>query len=421
MKISSSKVRELIKFNPHLKQLEVINNKDRFVTLCWGRRTGKTMLASYFALIELLKPNKNIWIVAPSYDLTTRCWDYLIPWIDTYFKDLFKVNNSAREINSKHNSRLELKSAENPHSLIGIGLDLLIIDEAARIPEKIYTQNLRPTLSDKNGRVLFISTPFGLNWFYQTYNKGVAGNTGYYSSHASTSDNPLIASAEIEEAKLNIPENIFKQEYLAQFVEGAGTVFRNIDKIIFNDCLKDPEQGHTYLMGVDLAKHSDYTVLTIIDRYDWHVVFWERFKDLDWRMQKLKIAHLSLKYNNALCRIDSSGVGDPIVEELISDGVPIDPYKFTSVSKRELIENLMIKIEQQEIAIPKISVLLDELKSFSYYISEQGNLRYSAPSGQHDDCVISLALAVFNLRHKPLTADERSILLPVDEWAKEKI
>jgi phage terminase large subunit-like protein len=162
LKLDEQKLMALIKFAPHSKQQEVLAASTRFTTLCWGRRSGKTYLVAYLALKKLLTSNNNVWIVAPTYDLAKRSWDYLTLWVQIINKSMghfIKINKSNYSMESYSNSRLELKSADNPSSLLGIGLNLLIIDEAARIPEDIWRTYLRPTLSDRMGKAVFISTP----------------------------------------------------------------------------------------------------------------------------------------------------------------------------------------------------------------------------------------------------------------------
>lgn len=152
-------------------------------------------------------------------------------------------------------------------------------------------------------------------------------------------------------------------------------------------------------MGVDLAKTQDFTVLTVIDSVTREVVAKERFQDVSWKEQKIRIQALALKYNRALCIVDSTGLGDPIYEDLMNSGVSCEGYKFTNDTKCKLIENLAIAIEQRLITFPPDEDLLDELRSYEYTITDQGRIKYSAPEGKHDDCVISLGLAVWGIRH----------------------
>ena len=215
-KLDEVKLRSVINFQPHEKQLTVLSAKTRFTTLCWGRRCGKTYLAAYIALKSLLTSNNNIWIVAPTYDLAKRSWDYLAQWtmkINREAGQFIKINKSNYSMESYSGSKLELKSADNPASLLGIGLNLLIVDEAARIPEDIWQTYLRPTLSDRQGKAVFISTPYGKNWFYGMMLKGTDEDPQYsdYSYfHMATKENTALPhiKEEVEKARLEIPVKI---------------------------------------------------------------------------------------------------------------------------------------------------------------------------------------------------------------------
>ena len=176
----------------------------------------------------------------------------------------------------------------------------------------------------------------------------------------------------------------------------SSTVFRNIEA-----CSKanpaEPVFEEHYHLGVDLAKHIDYTVIIIFNSKG-EMVYMDRFNELDWAIQRERIKAIAKKYNDAQCWIDSTGVGEPIYEDLVNDGVNVEGYKFTNESKKQIIQNLMISLEQEKIRIfhkedPLGRVLRDEMLIFEYEMTPSGLIRYQAPEGYHDDCVIALALA----------------------------
>jgi phage terminase large subunit-like protein len=150
---------------------------------------------------------------------------------------------------------------------------------------------------------------------------------------------------------------------------------------------------------VDLAKHVDFTVIIVLDQ-NGHLCYFDRFSQIDWTFQEKRIVEVAKKYNNARILVDSSGVGDPIYENLRRAGVQVEGYKFTNASKKDLIENLSIAIENKTISYPDIPVLLSELGLFGYKISQAGITTYNAPDGYHDDSVIALALACW-YQNKP--------------------
>jgi hypothetical protein len=151
-------------------------------------------------------------------------------------------------------------------------------------------------------------------------------------------------------------------------------------------------------MGVDLGKYQDFTVIDVLDGTTGQVVHHDRFGDIDWTLQKSRIIHTAHQWQNPHVLIDSTGLGDPIFDDLQRAGLWVDGYKFTSVSKQHLIERLMVAFEQGQITIPADDQLINELQAFEYKIGPTGRMSYSAPSGLHDDCVMALALAVWNYR-----------------------
>jgi hypothetical protein len=151
-------------------------------------------------------------------------------------------------------------------------------------------------------------------------------------------------------------------------------------------------------MGVDLARLRDFTVLTILDRDSKHVVYWERFNEIDWDVQYSRIVHAARRYNNAIVVIDSTGIGDPIVNTLTGARLNLAPYKISGMAaKKRLVDTLRVSIEEEAISYPSLPILIRELEDYEYKISTTGNMSFSAPRGKHDDCVISLALATVGL------------------------
>jgi hypothetical protein len=337
--------------------------------------------------------------------MAQKVFAYVTEFAGKYDKRLLKgaTNKSPQRFEiPEFNSWLECKSIDNPNSLLGEELDLVIFDEAARFPPEIYERYISARLASRQGKLFAISTPFGKNWFYRNHLKADAA------FNFPSNSNPTFPQSEWDRAKKNLPEMIFKQEYEAKFLEDAASVFRRINECIDDNCLKDVVAGHSYLMGVDIGKIEDFTVLTVIDRQTNNVVAFDRFNKIDYPFQKARILALAQRYNRARITIDSTTIGTPIKEDLERAGAYIDDYKFSNKSKKELVEKLSILIEQKAIKIPNDATMIDELESFGYRLSNDGNVIYSAPHGQHDDCVFSLALAVWNL--SPYGAPEKNYL-----------
>jgi hypothetical protein len=227
------------------------------------------------------------------------------------------------------------------------------------------------------------------------------GNEKWFTQILTVDDTNVFDKESLEEEKRNNPQDFFEQEYYCRFIEGAGQFFKNIRQTLIEEEDK-PEPNHKYQMGVDLAKYQDYTVLTVIDLNTFHVHKQERFNQIDWVLQKAKIEAMYRRYGNPLIYIDSTGVGDPIYEDLFKQGIRVEGFKFNENSRKDLLNNLAIKIEQNKIKLPETDILQNELNSFHYEISDRGKIRICAPDGLHDDTVMSLALAVWNLPDNPL-------------------
>ena len=435
LKLNEDKLRSLLKFEPHPKQLEVLEHKTRFTTLCFGRRSGKTYLAAYLALKKLLTSNNNIWVVAPTYDLARRSWDYLVQWVTVINKNMgqfIRINKSTFTMESYSGSKLELKSADNPSSLLGIGLNLLIMDEAARIPEDIWRTYLYPTLSDRQGDAVFISTPFGKNWFYEMMLKGTDTDpkfSDYSYFHMATRENTSLPHLveEAEKAKNELPMNDWLQEYEAEFIEGAGSAFRGVRDVLYNVSFtgfpfqaEQFNEDHVYQGGLDLARLTDFTVETIVDKAQekFKVVYIDRFNEIDWKIQKPRMKLGSEKYRNPPINTEVNNIGDSVIGDLSGNFIP---FKTSNDSKKDLINNLAILIEQKKILIPNIPVLVAELESFSYEILKSGVIRYAAPVGYHDDLVMSLALACKDLKDPYVkTTYETTHTLPSNFYRNEE-
>lgn len=342
---------------------------------------------------------QRIWVVAPTFPLVREDWLSA----EELLKDVI-TNKKQTEMKLELDpfGFIEFKSAEREdEGLRGAGLDGAIVDEASRVSQKSWEQGLRPSLADKRGRCVFISTPKGRNWFYNLWLRGQGDDPEIKSWRYATNQNPFFPEDEWLKIKATTPELTLRQEYLADFLEDEGSVFHNIEGCLRGE-LETSIDGERYTIGIDLARSEDFTVITIVRNSTCQLVNIHRSKDRDWSLQKRFIKSICRVYEPNVIHIDATGLGNPIEEDLRKDGLNIRPYKFTQQSKAVLVEQLQVAIEQGLIGIPNCEqtrFLIDELKSFSYERTPLGNIRYEAPSGLHDDGVISLGLAVKGASH----------------------
>lgn len=384
----------------HSKQMEIFNAflaGARFMVISCGRRFGKTMLCAFIVIYSALQnPKWNIWIVAPTFPQTDILWEMVIEYLPKeYVKQIFE---GKRLIELKNGSRIWAKSADNPQALVGRGLDLIVFDEASMCDIAAWNY-MRPALGDRKGRAIFPTTPKGKNWFYDIFMKDPKNggdDEDYFSYQYPSMDNEFLDPTEFTKMVKDLPQMMYQQEILAQFIESGGEVFRNLNRVL-RDTLKEPLPGHFYVGGGDLAKYRDFTVLTIADLATNEIVYYERFNHLDWDYQKARISSALKKYNDAVMYIDSTGVGDPIVEDLQRQGCAVKAFKFSQTTKKQVIENLMKMCDDALIGIPDIPEVKKEFEVFGYEQTQFGNIRYCAPDGHHDDIVISVALCAWGL------------------------
>jgi len=360
---------------PHINQKKILDAERRFVVVMCGRRFGKSELSQILIIKEALKGG-NVAYITPTYGLAQVFFERLTKVLP------FKSNISKLKIYCPNEGSIEFFTGERLDNLRGRKFHLVIVDEAAFIPdlEDGWNNSIRPTLTDYEGKAVFLSTPRGKNFFYSLFMKN--GENDWQSFKFSTYDNPHINPREIDEARIQLPEVVFEQEYMANPSENSANPFGST---FIKRCIKPISNQPIVCYGIDLAKSVDYTVIIGLDNSG-NVAYFDRFQ-MDWHNTKETIKRLS----PAPIVIDSTGVGDPILEDLIREGINIEGLKFTSQSKQQLMEGLSSAIQQGKIGYPE-GVIVDELEVFEYQFTSYG-VRYSAPSGFHDDTVVALALA----------------------------
>jgi len=288
---------------------------------------------------------------------------------------------------------VQVRSADDPQSLRGEGLDLAVFDECGFTREEAWGEAIRPALSDRQGGALFISTPKGHNWFWRLWANAMAGADGWAAWQFPTIDNPFIAPSEIEDAREHLPDRIFRQEYLAEFIDDAGGVFRGVMAAATATPLDEGVRGFRYTMGVDWGKYNDFTVLTVIDAQDRELVAFDRFREIDYQFQLKRLREMVARFSPDMIVVERNAMGEPLVEQLQRQNLPIQPFTTTNQSKTEAIEALSLAIERGDLKLLNEPELISELQGFEAQRLPSGMLRYGAPEGMHDDCVISLALA----------------------------
>jgi hypothetical protein len=299
---------------------------------------------------------------------------------------------------------LGIFSADNEDSIRSNAFHLVVIDEAAKVSEAAWTDAIQPTLSDYSGDAILISTPRGMNWFYKEWLS--ASDDGKYAAafKAPTNSNPMpTIKAAFDKIKQRAdagqyPDRSFRQEWLAEFL-ADGSYFQNIDAaaIIEQPDTPDQHRGHTIVFGVDWGKSNDWTVITVACRQCNRVVDWQRFNQIDYHIQRGRLAQMVNDWHPLAVLPERNSIGAVLIDELERDGIPIMAgsdgaagFNTTATSKADIIESLHMALVRDGFTVP--TDYGDELRAYEIEI-RAGAPKFGAPSGLHDDRVMSLALA----------------------------
>jgi hypothetical protein len=407
---SAHKQKIKLRFSPHKGQWRIHRSKARFRVVACGRRFGKTLMAIYeILLFALSHKDANCAWVAPWFKQAKIVYRLIRKiFAKTGTSIIARKSDSELRFEFRNGSVIQFFSAENYDSLRGDGYHFLVIDEAADALKdpKMWTDAIRPALSDTNGKALIIGTPKGRNLFFQLFNRGEDPEyPDWECFHAITADNPYIPRAEIETAKKELPEDTYQQEFDARFLEESAGVFRRIEAILKGKLDLDyaAEYRHQYILGWDPAKYQDYSVLTLMDATTRKVVWWDRFNQFDYTYQVKRVVQVAKRFD-AFVYMDTTGVGDVVFELLKAQYDNCDGYVLSNPSKKILVETLQLAIQDKAFEMPDITVVVNELRQFEYKISPSRNVIYGAPDGAHDDCVISLALVWFAVQMNGIEA-----------------
>ena len=370
-----------VKLNrPHKAQQAVLNSAARFRVMMCGRRFGKSLISQNISIEQGIN-RKLVAYITPTYQLGKIFFTEILKILPT---EIYTKNETELVINFITGGSIRFFTGERLDAMRGLKFHLVIIDEASYIPnlQDGWQNSIRPTLTDFKGKAIFLSTPKGKNFFYSLFIKH--DEPDWESFKFTTYDNPFIDPSEIDAAKLQLPNVVFEQEYMANPMENAANPFGSEH---INKCTKPLSINATEYWGIDLAKSVDWTVIIGLD-INGAATQVHRFQK-DWLQTKDTIIAVCGKYKPIV--IDSTGVGDAIVEDLQKHFNAMYGFKYTSTSKQQLMESLASSIHKGEISYPAGPVK-DELEIFEYLFTPTG-VRYSAPVGFHDDCVNALAMA----------------------------
>lgn len=302
-------------------------------------------------------------------------------------RELYTANETELTITLRSGVVIAFLSAEKPDNLYGEDVYAAVVDEATRCKEAAW-HAVRSTLTATRGPIRLIGNVKGRrNWVYHLARRAEGGDPDMAYAKLTAWDavaGGILDADEIRKAERDLPEAVFRELYLAEASDDGGNPF-GLDAIRAQ--IAPLASSAPAAFGVDLAKSVDWTVTLGLDRDGVTSVF-ERWQG-PWERTVPRIERL---VGGTPALVDSTGVGDPILERLQLIGPNYAGFKISAQSKQQLMEGLAVAIQRGEVWYPA-GPIVAELEAFEYVYTRTG-VSYSAPEGMHDDCVIALALAV---------------------------
>ena len=427
-----------IPYTPHEAQQKILESPARFKLMCCGNRFGKDLHAigeGVMKFLEMENEERSIdvnppvlwWIVSPSMKYARQNWRDLKKLFPREL--VYNISIADYVIETINGGIIEVHSADDPESLVGVGLDIVTITEAARIRDlDIVWANLRQRLDSpgrgpngKGGIALANSTPKGKTYFSTLLKMGEKTSSIYSPEYETfrftTWDNPYMAVKRYkvvgknalgedvtfeESIRMSMSETRYRQDYLAEEIATENAVFPNYERVMVKpppDCKTDeqkaefwrkweePEPFEIYTMGYDPAKAVDGSPLWIRDSKGVVKKTIEMTR-LSWDAQWDKIAFYSRKYNGATCNFGKTGLGETIASQLTKRGVPNNPINEQGLNKEKLVEAFSVVVEQQYCKIPWSQKVESQLKDYIGVTRESGTTKYSnSTDAGHDDHV----------------------------------
>lgn len=372
-------------------QLKILDSPARYTCTEAATKIGKTASHIVWLFEEALrcKANQSVWWVAPSFGQAKIAYDRMKIQISD--RRMFTANETNLLITLITGAKIQFKTGEKPDALYGDDVYAAVVDEASRCREEAWFA-LRSTLTSTGGKCKFIGNVKGRkNWFYKMSLRAKTGEDPNYQYFKVTAydaaecgmltkdGRPFID--EINDAKRDLPELVFNELYLADPSEDGTNPF-GINYI--KKCIYPMSSLPAVCYGVDLAKKHDWTVIVGLDKFG-GIAHFDRFQK-DWKQTK----EIILSLPNKKIAIDSTGVGDPIAED-IARTRDVEMVVFTQRSKQQMMEGLAYAVQNRKIEILE-GVMQDEFEAFEFVYTRNGVL-YSGPEGMHDDCVCATGLA----------------------------
>ncbi len=396
---------------PHGKQAAVLQSTAKRKVVLAGRRGGKTVMSAIMAVQYFLR-GKRVLYAAPTQDQTDAFWNGVTHYLGELTRaGVVSKNETKRilEFSVAGRGRIRAETCWDPDSLRGDYADLLILDEFSVADPRVWTEVGAPMLLDTNGDCLFIFTPKRKNHAYKLYLRARADQRGRWAAwHFTSYDNPFLDQEALAEIVEDMTEEEYAQEIMAEFLEDAGQVFRNIDACMHAPVGKpDEHEGHVLVAGVDWGKKQDYTVISVGCASCRREVHLERFNAVDYTLQVVRLQNILSVWKVLISQAEVNAMGEPLLESLQKLGVHVIGFTTTSASKPGLIENLALNLERGSIQFLPVEIAKLEMEAYEVAVNAvTGKRTYSAPKGMHDDTVIARALMLLAINQVPREIQE---------------
>jgi len=365
-----------------------------YVVAAIGRQFGKSLLGENQAVKwGLEEKDWTILWISPTYKQCKKVFQEMVSNLGKCPAYSKPPHHSDLVLSFATGCKIKFYSAEAYNSIRGESAHALILDEFRDFHPNAWGEAIKPTLTVTGKKVLVISTPKGKGQFYQLHQYGVNGQDRYISFNGSSYENPHANRDEINDAKRNLPDHIFRQEYLAEFINDGSEVFSNI-----NEAIKVGDKTRLCFAGVDLGRADDYTVLTIINENN-EELYCGRWRHMDWSKIIDNVVN-KLNEFKPYTLVEANGAQDAIYEQIRNkvafNKSQIQPFITTSKSKQAIIEDLIVEFEKEDIGIIGEEFQIGELEAFTYeYNIKTRQIKYTAPIGLHDDYVMSRAITSY--------------------------
>jgi hypothetical protein len=377
---------------PHDQQEEVLNSSAKRAVIVAGRRAGKTTLAAIKSIRSAVKGQKVIYATPIAKQARTywnRVVDLLAPAIQIGW---IEKSETTRTLTFSNGGYIVCQTAHDPDSLRSDACDLLILDEYAYMNPDVWERVGAPMLLDRNGTAWFISTPVPKNHFYTMYLSALNNPGTWDVFHFSSLNNPFLSKEALNAMIEDMQSEHYKQEILAEFVKGEGQVFVMNAEDFIPYVFSEEHNNHRLVGGLDWGQKNDYTAFSIGCADCSKELRLFRVRGDDYPTQRERIKDILKHYTHIELLAESNSIGQPNIEQLRTDGVPVNGFITSNSSKAQIIQTLRLAFEQRSWKWLDDEVAWRELEAYEMKITPSGNITYGAPAGLNDDTIIARAL-----------------------------